>query len=130
VAPGCYRVLIGRSSRDLQLSGTVAIGGVSCRGALASVPLVTVLPGGGTRCLNGRSIPVHLVGVRGSQVRQVTVFVNGHRRDVLHGHRSSVLVTLPRLTGGITRVRLVIGLGPGRSAVLTRSYRACAATHP
>jgi beta-glucosidase len=131
VARGCYRVLIGRSSRDLPLSGTVAIGGVSCRGALASVPLVTILPGrGGTGCLNGRSIRVHLVGVRGSQVRQVTVFVNGRRQRVLHGHRSGVLVTLPRLSGGITHVRLVIGLGPGRTAVLTRSYRTCAATHP
>jgi beta-glucosidase len=122
VAPGCYQVMIGRSSRDLPLSGTVAIGGASCPDAMASLPL----SGRGKACLSRRSVVVHLVGVRRSKVHKVTVFVNGRRVRVLHGHRSSVRVTLPRDRRAITHVRLVIGLGPGRRVVLTRRYRTCA----
>lgn len=39
VAPGCYRILVGRSSRDVPLSGPVAVGGARCPGALARIPL-------------------------------------------------------------------------------------------
>jgi beta-glucosidase len=37
VAPGCYRVMVGRSSRSLPLRGDIAVGGARCRGALATV---------------------------------------------------------------------------------------------
>ena len=43
VTPGCYGVLVGRSSRDLPLRATVSVGGASCPGAAASIPLVTNL---------------------------------------------------------------------------------------
>jgi hypothetical protein len=130
VAPGCYRVQVGRSSRDLPLAGTLAVGDASCPGALARVPLVTVLPSRGpTACLSRRSILIHLFGLRASQVRSVTVFVNGHRRRTLKGRRSSVLVTLTRLPRGTMRVRLAIALGLHRQAILTRTYHTCAARH-
>jgi beta-glucosidase len=38
VAPGCYRVMVGRSSRDIRLAATVAAGGARCPGAAARIP--------------------------------------------------------------------------------------------
>ena len=35
VAPGCYRVMVGRSSRDIRLEGVVAQGGALCAAPLA-----------------------------------------------------------------------------------------------
>jgi beta-glucosidase len=37
VAPGCDPVMVGSSSRELPLTGTLAVNGASCPGALASV---------------------------------------------------------------------------------------------
>jgi Fibronectin type III-like domain len=37
VSSGCYRVLVGDSSRDLPLSATIAVGGAHCRGAKVRV---------------------------------------------------------------------------------------------
>ncbi|MGZ4178946.1 MAG: beta-glucosidase [Solirubrobacteraceae bacterium] len=131
VTPGCYGVDVGRSSRDLPLTATLAVGGASCPGAAASVPIVTVLPSrGAAACLSRRSILIHLFGVRARDVRTVTVFVNGRRRQELHGRRGAVTVTLRRLPRGVMRVRLLVSLGHGRSAVLTRTYRTCTVKHP
>jgi beta-glucosidase len=38
VTPGCYRVMVGRSSRDLPLQGTLAVEGAHCADAIAAVP--------------------------------------------------------------------------------------------
>jgi beta-glucosidase len=38
VAPGCYRVAVGRSSRDIAQRATLAVGRASCFNAVASVP--------------------------------------------------------------------------------------------
>ena len=35
VAPDCYRVMVGRSSRDIRLEGVVAQGGALCAAPLA-----------------------------------------------------------------------------------------------
>jgi hypothetical protein len=42
IAPGCYEVMVGRSSRDVELRGVLAQGGASCAGACA--PVVDLLP--------------------------------------------------------------------------------------
>jgi beta-glucosidase len=34
VTPGCYRVMVGRSSRDMPLAGVVAVRGATCPGAM------------------------------------------------------------------------------------------------
>jgi beta-glucosidase len=39
VAPGCYGVMVGRSSRDTVLRGTLRVGSAVCPGALASMPV-------------------------------------------------------------------------------------------
>jgi beta-glucosidase len=38
VAPGCYKVMVGRSSRDLSLDGTVAVEGAHCSDTIARIP--------------------------------------------------------------------------------------------
>jgi beta-glucosidase len=127
-APGCYRVLVGRSSRDLPLSATLAVGHATCAGAVARLPITTALPNRSpsARCLSRRSLLIHLSGVRASQVRSVRVIVNGRSHQLLRGHRASVRVDLTRLSRRVVSVRLVIRLGSGRSAVLVRTYRRCA----
>ena len=105
---------------NLPLHDTVSVGGASCPGAI-SIPLVTQLSRSAkATCLSRRTVRIHLRGVKRAQVRRVTVFVNGARRQVLRGHRSSVRVTLRRLPKTTARVRLVISLGRQRSAVIGR----------
>ncbi|MGZ4197991.1 MAG: glycoside hydrolase family 3 C-terminal domain-containing protein [Solirubrobacteraceae bacterium] len=42
VSSGCYRVLVGDSSRDLPLSATIAVGGARCKGAKVHVTKATL----------------------------------------------------------------------------------------
>ena len=42
VGPGCYRVLVGDSSRKLPLSATIAVGGARCKGAKVHVTSATL----------------------------------------------------------------------------------------
>jgi beta-glucosidase len=42
VAPGCYSIRVGSSSRDLPLASTVAIGGARCRGATMHITNATL----------------------------------------------------------------------------------------
>ena len=50
-----YGIAVGDSSRDLPLRETVSLGGASCPGAAASIPLVTQLRSGKTACLSRRT---------------------------------------------------------------------------
>jgi beta-glucosidase len=47
VAPGCYAVMVGRSSRAIVRRVTIAVGGAMCPGAIARVPKPPRPPGGG-----------------------------------------------------------------------------------
>jgi hypothetical protein len=78
-------------------------------------------------CLSRRTVAIHLRGVRSAQVRRVTVSVNGARRKVLRGRRSSVRVTLARMPKTVAHVRVVVALRSGRRVVLKRTYRTCTA---
>jgi beta-glucosidase len=136
VTPGCYGILAGRSSRDLPLRGSIAVGDAACTGdgPTARIPLVTVLPNrpagkAGRRCLSRRRIRIHLFGVRRTEVRKVTVSINGRRTGVVRGRRSSVLLNLRGRRKGTVRVRLVIDLGRGGQAIVRRTYHTCFPKH-
>jgi beta-glucosidase len=131
VAPGCYRVMVGRSSRDLPLSATVAVGQVACAGAIARLPLAAPPPShrAKAQCLpRRRSVLIRLAGIRSAKVRSVRVIVNGRSQRLLRGHRAFVRVDLGRVSRRGVSVELVIRVGPGRGAVLVRRYRTCAMT--
>jgi hypothetical protein len=38
IAPGCYRVLVGRSSREIEQRAVIAVRGARCPGAAAKIP--------------------------------------------------------------------------------------------
>ena len=113
--------MVGRSSRDIDQDATLAVGGASCPGAAARVPISTRA----RACASRRRILVHLRGVRRASVRRVTVVVNGKRRRVLGGPRSAVRVSLTGRARGIYRIRLVIRTRGGRRVVDARTYRTC-----
>jgi hypothetical protein len=115
VAPGCYPLAVGRSSRDLVLRGELAVGGASCAKGAVTLPGV---------CKRNRSVRIRIKGVRPSRVRRVAVYVNGHRRRVLRGHRGSVRVKLGK--GKVTKVRLVIRTRRHRTLRMKRTLRLCA----
>jgi beta-glucosidase len=120
VAPGCYGLMVGRSSREIARRATVAVGGASCPGAVAR------LPGRARRCTTRRRYAIQLRGVRRSQVRRVGVYLDGRRHATLRGPRRFAPVSLRRARAGLRTVRLVIRTRGGRRIVMTRRYRLCA----
>jgi beta-glucosidase len=121
VTPGCYGVMAGRSSRDIDQEATLAVGGASCPGAAARLPL----PSRG--CASRRAVTIHLSGVRRAQVRRVTVYLDGRRQRTLRGRRTAVRVVLHGRPKSTVRVRLVVRTARGRAIVVTRRFRTCAA---
>jgi beta-glucosidase len=120
VAPGCYRVMVGQSSRQIEQTGALAVGGASCPNAVR-IPIAR----SARACASRRSILVHLRGVRRTRVRRVTVVVNGRRQKVLGGRRSAVRVRLTGRPRGLYRIRLVIRTRAGHNVVDGRAYRTC-----
>ncbi|HEX6389462.1 MAG TPA: glycoside hydrolase family 3 C-terminal domain-containing protein [Solirubrobacteraceae bacterium] len=113
--PGCYGVVVGYSSRVVARRVTVAVGGASCPNAVASLP--------GTTCT--RTLSVRRLGVRARSVRRVEVYVNGKRRHVLRGARSSLRVRLTDLPAGRSRVTVVVRRTGGAAKRIRRSVRGC-----
>ena len=131
VAPGCYGVLVGRSSRNIMERATIAVEGASCPGAVASIPSGRSAPTRkAARCASRRSILIHLylLRVRGSDVRRIAVSINGRRRRVLLGPRSAVLVSLTGRPRQVARVRLGITLRSGRTITVVRIFHPCLRT--
>jgi beta-glucosidase len=120
VARGCYRVLVGRSSRNLPQQAIIAVRGANCPGAVAAIPAR-----GAHRCTSRRFVRITLKRVRRGRVRKVTVFVGGRRQRVFHGPRRRVRVKLAGLPRGRYRVRVVTRTTRGRRRVQTRSYLTC-----
>ena len=120
VAPGCYGVMVGSSSRDIAQRATIAVGGASCAGA------ATAIPAKRPSCRPPGSISIRIRGVRPSRVRRVTVYVNGHRRAVLLGRRSKVPVSLRGLKGRV-RIRLVVRTRKHFTLVQQRTVQVCRA---
>jgi hypothetical protein len=124
ITRGCYGVMVGHSSRDIAQRATLAVDGASCPGAAASVSI----PGSGRGCPSRSSILIRLRRLRRSQVRRVTIVIDGHRQRALRGKRSSVRVAIPnRGPGRVVRVRLIVRTARGQTVVIKRRYRTCAA---
>ena len=122
MAPGCYGVMVGRSSRDIDQQATLAVGNASCPGAAARVPA----PRRSARtCASRRSILIHLRRVRRADVRRVTVAIAGRRARTLKGRRGAVRVVLRGHPRSTVRVRLVVRTATGRTVRITRRYHTC-----
>jgi hypothetical protein len=121
-APGCYRVLAGNSSRDLPLSGKVAIGNAKCAGALARI-------GAGGKCVDRRKFTFTLHHGPNARVVRVKVYVNGKRKLTRKG-RSIRKLTLRRLPQGSFKVRIVATQSSGSQLISTRTYRGCTKSKP
>jgi len=110
VAPGCYRIGVGASSRDLPLQQVIGLG---ARCAKASAPRT---------CSSRRSVTIRLP--RSARTARVTVAGRPVRvRRV--GRRLTAVVDLRgRRTGGVT-VKVVGRTSSGRVVRQTRTFRVC-----
>jgi len=121
VAPGCYAVMVGRSSRDLPLTGSLARGGASCSRAPSGSPL-----GPGAAC-RGRAFTLRLPDPRGRE-RLVSgrVTVNGGRVSVRRRRgRFFARIDLRGLPNRRALVRIVARTSRGRTIRRVRSFRPC-----
>ncbi|MFL5840739.1 MAG: beta-glucosidase family protein, partial [Thermoleophilaceae bacterium] len=112
VAPGCYAVMIGSSSREITNRSVVGLDGAGCQGAGAAVR---------TQGVCKRSVLVHLRHVHG-RVRSVTAYYAG-KRKTFKGRRDAVRVVI----GGaqkITTVSLVIRTSRG-TVRMKRRFETC-----
>ena len=112
VAPGCYALMTGSSSRDITNRVVVGVDGATCQGASAGVR---------TQGVCKRSVLVHLRHVRG-RMRSVTTFYAG-RRKTFKGQREAVRVVIG---GGnkISTVRVVIRTSRG-TVRMKRRFHTC-----
>jgi hypothetical protein len=117
VAPGCYAIRVGSSSRDLPLQGTVSRGGARCAaGAVAVTPRA---------CTSRRLLTIRLP--RG--LRSATVKVNGKRVKVLRGRRLRARIDLRGLKRGQATVRVTGRTARGHTIRQTRRFRTCTKKH-
>jgi len=116
VAPGCYRIGVGASSRDLPLQGTVGRGVSSCDGALE-------LPRTRKSCTSRRSFVIRLPRA----MRRASVTVAGKRVVTKRrGGRLTARVDLRGRSASKVTVRVVGRSSRGKELRQTRVYRVCA----
>lgn len=121
VAPGCYGVVVGRSSRDVQQRATVAVGTADCPGAA-----VRVLGASPRVCTSRRTVTITLPrGIRRRGVRRVVVTVAGRRVRTLRGGRTRVRVSFRGRRSGRATVVLRVTGRDGRVRTVRRVYRLC-----
>lgn len=123
VADGCYRVMVGSSSRDLPLRATVSYGSSVCPDAAAA--LGPAPRGSRQACSSRRHLLVHFPrAVRRGGVRHVVMFINGHLEARLSGRRATVLVSLVGRSREVSHVRIVIVTRHGLRTI-RRTYHPC-----
>ncbi len=126
VAPGCYGVAVGRSSRDLPLAGVLRRGAGTC----ARAPGGGRPPSGGDvpgRGCNGRAFSLRLPEPRGRErLVSARVTVNGRRAPVRRrGGRLVARIDFRSVGTARPRVRIVARTSRGRTIRRTRTYRRC-----
>jgi beta-glucosidase len=118
VAPGCYGVFVGSSSRDLPLQGAISRGGASC----PTSPDVT-----SRRCGGRRVFAIHLARLpHGVRTVRATVTVAGRRVKARRiGRRYVARIDLRGLARHTVRVRIRVRGSDGRVRRSTRTYHPC-----
>ena len=115
VARGCYRIGVGRSSRDVPLQAQIGRG-VDCGGPLQ-------LPQSSRTCTSRRNFLIHLP----RKMRRARVTYAGRRAKVRRGRRRLVARIDMRGIPGKRRVRVRV-VGRTRSGKVVRQvrvYRLC-----
>jgi len=116
IAPGCYRIGVGSSSRDLPLVGIVGRGEVTCEGALQ-------LPRNSRTCGSKRLFTIRLP----KAMRRATVRVGSKRFKVTRrGGRLTARLDLRGRKAGRVTVKVVGRSRTGKVLRQTRVYRLCA----
>jgi hypothetical protein len=121
--PGEDRVGVSEWQSYQDADGRVVYGGRPLGRAPESEPF-DALPSSRS-CVSRRNFRLRLRGLRRSEVRSATVFVNGRRRAVRRGRALSVPVNLRGLRRGTVRVRVVVRARGGRRVTMRRTYRTC-----
>jgi hypothetical protein len=119
VAPGCYRVMVGRSSRDLRLEGTIARGGARCADSVGLPPA--------RRCLSRRNFNIRLRDPRpGERLVSARATIGRRRMKVVRRRGKLVIrVDLRGLPKGRYRLRVVARTSRRRTVRQSRTYRTC-----
>lgn len=115
VAPGCYRIVVGRHSRDAAVEGLIGRG-AECGGALT-------LPRDARQCRSRRAFTIRLR----RDMRRATVTYAGRRaRAVRRRRRLRARIDLRGLATRRVVVRAVGRTRKGRRVRDVRVYRTCA----
>ena len=110
-------------------------GGKPLGAAPTSVPFgppgVTVLTGGGKggkACRGKRAVKVRIRARKGTRIRRVTIYVNGHKVKTFRGKRKAVRLKLAPRKAGKARVLVVVnGVRKGKRVKIRsrHTYRTC-----
>jgi beta-glucosidase len=123
VAKGCYRIMVGSSSRDIAQQKVVSVGGASCPGAAAQIKRPT------PRCVDTRRFAFKLHHPVGARVVKVVVYVNGKRKLTRRGHNIT-RVSIARLPKKRFVVKIVATQNTGSQLISTRVYDGCKKSRP
>src|SRR3954471_16610405 len=123
VATGCYRIMLGSSSRDIAAQKVVSIGGASCAGAVAHIRRPA------SKCVDTRRFSFRLHHTSGARVVRVVVYVNGKRKLSRRG-RNITRVSISRLPKKRFVVRIVATQNTGAQIISTRVYNGCKKSRP
>jgi hypothetical protein len=111
--------MVAHSSQDTALAGTIAVGGASCPGALATV----LAPAGSRACrvASPLSFPVHQTHGR---VTRVEVYIDDHRVKTLRARRISRVAVAAPARSSFT-VRIVAFTTQHSRVTSVRHYNLC-----
>jgi hypothetical protein len=123
VAKGCYRIMLGSSSRDIAAQKVVSVGGASCAGAVAHIRLPV------SKCVDTRRFSFKLHHPLGARVVKVVVYVNGKRKLTGRGHNIT-RVSIARLPKKHFVVKIVQTQNTGARIISTRVYDGCKKSRP